>query len=503
MSRSTAETRTRSLARLVASLITYLCASNARRAIVSFRLFAPTQLALACWLHHYDWQGYYITSSLLTMNVRMSVQPLLLHHPRLRQLLLLAIGAAALVRGGETIDCAVTTAERHRPAAAAAAAAAAASSPAAPRAAAFFSRTWTPLIPRGGAAIIRDDDDDETYNERRRRPPPYSRDVDPRRTRPRNDHPRQPRPGARPAQPRPPTTTYPKKKSSSSSSVLGSLARKSVQLGTGLVAGTAQQTGKAAYFLVQPKHVDRRELVGLWRLDQQMNGRTTDSLNLELTANGEVVIARSSSDSAAAASSRGTSRPAAGAAEKDDIRGSMRQRRPPSSSSSSLWKFKPAQWPARARIEFTTTTPATGPGGTTPTTTLTYKAVVHRKLAAKNVLKLRGKIYRLGPKSRWTGRSGPPVLVGTFVARRRLQLDDDDDDNDEDEIDVEEEYDEDGDEGEWEEEDDDGDDDEEMGQPDDGSYGGNGDDDDDDWAAQNEYEYEGGGGDAEYDDDEY
>ena len=81
---------------------------------------------------------------------------------------------------------------------------------------------------------------------------------------------------------------------------------------------------------------------------------------------------------------------------------------------------------------------------------------MHRKLAAKNVLKLRGKIYRMGPKSRWTGRNGPPVLVGTFVARRRLQLDDDDDDNDE--SGVEEEYDdeEDGDEGEWEEEDDDG-----------------------------------------------
>ena len=197
-------------------------------------------------------------------------------------------------------------------------------------------------------------------------------------------------------------------------SMLSSMVQKSVQLTAGIVSGTVQQSSKAAYYLVQPKHVERDELLGLWRLDQVLSLESS-VINLELTAHEARVVFVPSSSS------------------MDDHPNAIE----PASTVTSPWKFTPARWPSGAKIEFvvamtTTTTsrgPTTRPAATT-TQRLLYKAVVHRKLAARHVVKLKGKIYRLEP-SGWRGKTVKTVEVGTFVARRRLQLLQDDDEYDE------------------------------------------------------------------------
>jgi hypothetical protein len=52
------------------------------------------------------------------------------------------------------------------------------------------------------------------------------------------------------------------------SSVAG-LAKKTVDLTTSATVSTLKGSGKAAFYLVSPKHVTRREVWGVWRLDQQ------------------------------------------------------------------------------------------------------------------------------------------------------------------------------------------------------------------------------------------
>ena len=264
---------------------------------------------------------------------------------------------------------------------------------------------WARSVPRGGSDSYSDDqgdiDDTET--------PPItssSRQYTPRLPHTQDERTASPTPSRRRSAPAVPSRNRgnPSQSSTSSSNVLTSMARKSVQLGTSLVTGTAQQTGKAAYYLVQPKHVDRNELFGLWRIDQQWNnaGRPAEHINIELTARGDVVVS------------------APGGTRNPPEKASSVEGRPPRLAP---WKFTPAQWPKRAKIEF-----RMGPS-------LLYKCSVHRKLAAKNVLKLRGKIYRLD-KTGWRGRNTSQVLVGTFVARRRLRLDEDEVDEEEEEEEV-------------------------------------------------------------------
>jgi hypothetical protein len=48
-----------------------------------------------------------------------------------------------------------------------------------------------------------------------------------------------------------------------------SLAKKTVDLTTSAAWGTIKGSGKAAFYLVSPKHVSREEVWGIWRLDQQ------------------------------------------------------------------------------------------------------------------------------------------------------------------------------------------------------------------------------------------
>jgi hypothetical protein len=89
---------------------------------------------------------------------------------------------------------------------------------------------------------------------------------------------------------------------------------------------------------------------------------------------------------------------------------------------------------------------------------LQYKAVIHRKLADPSVLKLKGTItYRPPPPPRgrgllqaWSGASSKrrDEKVGTFVARRRMKFEDEleEEEDDDDGGAEEEEYDDDGDE---------------------------------------------------------
>lgn len=232
-------------------------------------------------------------------------------------------------------------------------------------------------LSRGGGGDGTDDDDDITDD----------RDDDVRQSQRRNI-----RDEAvedmldRPADRHVPLPSRRRRKKKSSGNFFTALAGKSVQLTSGLVTSSLKQSGRAAYYLVQPKHVDKKELFGLWRLDQQLDDGPQSVINLELTPRDVIVVVT-----------------------------------PDGPEEHSPWMFTPAQWPAAAKVEFLLV--VTRGGGAR----LLYKAVVHRKLAAKNVLKLKGKIYRL-EKFGWRGKTVKQVCMGTFVARRRLQLEEDQDD---------------------------------------------------------------------------
>jgi hypothetical protein len=189
-----------------------------------------------------------------------------------------------------------------------------------------------------------------------------------------------------------------KKKKKSS---LMHLAEKSVQLSTKTAFMTAKQSGKAAYYLIKPKHVDKKELVGLWRIDQQISGE--DALPLECSANIEF----SPSDVLVTV--------------RDDQEKEVIMRTP--------WTFQPSRWPRAAKVEFA----AKAFVLEGHQELFYYKGQVDRKLAARLVIKIKGDIYRI-EKAGWRGKERKYVKIGTFVARRRVKLHDEDqvDDKDDD-----------------------------------------------------------------------
>jgi hypothetical protein len=178
-------------------------------------------------------------------------------------------------------------------------------------------------------------------------------------------------------------------------STIQSLAEKSIQLTTKTALGTVKQSGKAAYYLVKPKYVEKEELLGLWRLDQQASLRTNNddgipaecSANIELTPTSVLVAGHGETTGTAA----------------------------------TPWKFKPAQWPRAAKVEFAANAFVVG----TEQLLFVYKGHVDRKLAVRSVIKIKGKIYRI-VKTGWRGRNSKLVAVGTFLARRRMKLEKDD-----------------------------------------------------------------------------
>ena len=182
-------------------------------------------------------------------------------------------------------------------------------------------------------------------------------------------------------------------------SLFQSVAETSLKLTTKTALATAKQSGKAAYFLVKPKHVDKQELMGLWRLDQQVVlDEDRSAVPRECHANMEL-----------------TPR-------------SLRLTNEAGETWDGPWTFRPSQWPRAAQVEFR------APAFFGLPETFRYKGHVDRKLAARSVLKIRGKIYRV-EKTGWRGKTVQYVPVGTFVARRRLRVDEEESDWDEDEND--------------------------------------------------------------------
>lgn len=184
-------------------------------------------------------------------------------------------------------------------------------------------------------------------------------------------------------------------------STLQSLAEKSVKLTTKTALATAKQSGKAAYYLVKPKHVEKRELVGLWRMDQQVLLSSRNAIPMECCANIEltphsVLVTMYDENSSG---------------EKDEAR-----------ILETPWKFTPAQWPRAAKVEFAAR--AFLVEGHRQQLFF-YKGQVDRKLAARSVIKIKGKIYRI-EKTGWRGKNYKHVAIGTFVARRRLKFEEDD-----------------------------------------------------------------------------
>jgi hypothetical protein len=128
---------------------------------------------------------------------------------------------------------------------------------------------------RGGSIEDEYDDEyDDDYDEER--PPPPRKRPPPPRSR-HSQSTRQPPPSARrgppparrvppPSRRRPPP---PRRRSPSVLSSVTGLAKKTVDLTAAATVSTLKGSGKAAFYLVSPKHVTRREVWGVWRLDQQ------------------------------------------------------------------------------------------------------------------------------------------------------------------------------------------------------------------------------------------
>jgi len=275
-----------------------------------------------------------------------------------------------------------------------------------------------------------DEEDDEDYDQfskrRNSRPPPVSS--------------RKP-PGAR----RPPPANLsrpPGGRRKKSKHWTQRMASQSLQMGTQLAWNTVKTPGKLAYHLIRPKHVVLSETGGLWRMDQQVTTRGDKQMasvaTVELDARRKLIIVRH--------------RPIANEdkeSNEDDNKGRDEDseepkevviRQPYTFTKSRLGSYK-TSFVAPAFLV-----------GDQPRM-YGYKGTWQRKMADKKVIKLVGNIYevrrqRFGKDRGSYQFTGKPV--GTFVARRRVQLNEDDDDeyfadsyDDEDQEYGEEDYDED------------------------------------------------------------
>ena len=175
------------------------------------------------------------------------------------------------------------------------------------------------------------------------------------------------------------------------------LASQSLKMGSQLAWGAVQQTGKVAYQLVKPRHVEARELIGLWRMDQQIvhNGRDLASVaTIELDPRQRVVTLKL----------------------------------PNGKTVVEPFSFRKTRF-GSYQTEFVA--PAFLVGNTPRL--YGYRGTWQRKLADKRVIKLVGKIYQVR-KQRFGKTQGEYQFtqsIGTFVARRRMKLSEDNDKGDE------------------------------------------------------------------------
>jgi hypothetical protein len=262
-------------------------------------------------------------------------------------------------------------------------------------------------IPRGGDDVNSDnnDDDDEDGYDDDEEEYDYNDDDDDKED-PRRQDPRQQRPDPydhRMA--RPPAPRRRSKQQQQPQHWSQRLASQSLQMGGQLAWNAVKQPGKVAYHLIRPKHVDAFELGGLWRLDQQITSPKclASVATVELDPKRKRVILNNGKEIVPYTFT------------KSKMLGSSFQ----------------TEFIARAFLM-----------GDTPRL-YGYRGTWQRKLADTNVIKLVGKIYKVR-KPRFG--NGPYQFVGapvgTFVARRRVQLlDDDEEDEYDDEYDAGGEYD--------------------------------------------------------------
>ncbi|CAJ1965630.1 unnamed protein product [Cylindrotheca closterium] len=206
------------------------------------------------------------------------------------------------------------------------------------------------------------------------------------------------------------------------------IASQSLQMGSQLAWNAVKTPGKLAYHVIRPKHVDLAETGGLWRMDQQVTIRGDKELasvaTVELDARRKLIIVRhrpiASEDNKASAKENDKDKQG----EDDKEAKEVVVRQPYTFKKSRLGSYK-TSFVAPAFLV-----------GDKPRM-YGYKGNWQRKMADKKVIKLVGKIYevrrqRFGKDRGSYQFAGKPV--GTFVARRRVQLieedeyDDDDDD---------------------------------------------------------------------------
>jgi hypothetical protein len=161
-----------------------------------------------------------------------------------------------------------------------------------------------------------------------------------------------------------------------------SLAKKTADLTSAAAWSTIKGSGKAAFYLVSPKHVPRQDIWGVWRLDQSIEDHAVCAANVEFTPRGDVIVKFFGDDTKLFATQ---------------------------------YLFRERNWPQSCTIEFEARA-FQGPNDSSPVL-MKYKGYFRRKLADPSVVKIVGHIYTVQKKG-W--RRGDGKKVGTFVARRRL-----------------------------------------------------------------------------------
>ena len=305
-----------------------------------------------------------------------------------------------------------------------------------------------------------------------------------------------PRQGPPPGRGRGPPPRQPgrRPKSRKDGNILTKLAQQSLSVTGKAVKVTAQHSGKAAYQLIRPKHVDLKELFGLWRVDQQLelgDDRASRSSYVARQLLPAMMGQEPESTTNIQITLKGLLLPDA-PANKERKSNDDNDTKPDLSQQPLIrFRFVPSTTFKTAKLEFelsvgdmfpvatkvateramareaknqrsgrrrSKNTPPQGPSRPPPTPLLVYRAHIHRKLADPSVIKLKGRIYEKVPQRPASGmfssfrrgkKGGPPpsklVLVGTFVGRRRLTVPKDAEDDEESEDDEDED-------DEWEDE---------------------------------------------------
>ncbi|KAL7468714.1 hypothetical protein ACHAXS_008941 [Conticribra weissflogii] len=244
------------------------------------------------------------------------------------------------------------------------------------------------------------------------------------------------------------------------SSIVTAAAKKSIELTQKTAEATLVQTGRAAYHLATPKHVSKSEILGTWRIDQQVGlvGSSskfnnwdenedlpvvTCAANVELTESGEAIVRYSlpkhaddevDIDDENNQNGEGESHSNNGDEDGDGDGVEI-------ITSRSSYNFKERSWPRSCVIEFQL--PAFHFPGDDHPVVMRYKGTLKRKLVDPSVIKIVGTIHEVSPPGRMRSGAGiggfwgsgdksrrgkkidKETMVGTFTARRRIGLEED------------------------------------------------------------------------------